>query len=409
MIIKDLYAREILDSRGFPTVEVLMTIENGIITKASIPSGASTGRKEALELRDNDESRYNKKGVLKAVDNINTIIKPHLINKSFNQQELDSALIKLDATENKTNLGANAMLAVSIAHLKCLAKYNNKELYEEISKDNVTLPIPMINILNGGEHANNTLSVQEFMIVPVVKSMKERVRAGAEVFHKLGSILNKENYSTSVGDEGGYAPKLKDTYEALDYIIKSITEAGYKPGVDVFIALDIAASEFYNKNDKTYKLDNNILTSNELVKYYIELVNKYPIISIEDPFDEDDFESLAVLTKLIGKKVMLVGDDFFVSNAKYLYEGIKQEAGNAILLKPNQIGTVTEFIKTIDLANKNNYKTVMSHRSGETTDDYLADFAVGFKSNFIKTGSMSRGERIVKYNRLMEIEERLKK
>ncbi len=407
MIIKDIYASEILDSRGFPTVSVLMTLNNGIKKSASIPSGASTGSREALELRDKDLSRYNGKGVLKAVNNINNIIKPAIIDKELTQEELDNLLIDLDATEFKTNLGANAMLAVSIAALKCSAELNNKELYEFISVDNVTLPIPMINIVNGGEHANNSLEIQEFMIVPVVKTIKERVRAGAEIFHKLGEILNKEGFATSVGDEGGYAPAFKNTKETLDYIIRSIKEAGYKPGSDVFIALDVAASEFYNKDTNTYKLDNTNLTSDELIKYYINLINEYPIISIEDPFDEEDFESFSVLTKLIGNKVMLVGDDFFVSNEKYLEKGIKYEAGNAILLKPNQIGTITEFKRTIDLAKKNNYKTVMSHRSGETTDSYLADFSVGFKTNFIKTGSMSRGERIIKYNRLMEIEESL--
>lgn len=407
MKIINLVGREILDSRGNPTVEAEITLENGIKAVASVPSGASTGSREALELRDGDNSRYNGKGVLKAVNNINTIIRENLLGKELEQVPIDSLLIKLDGTENKSKLGANATLAVSLASLKAASILENKELYAYLSSGKVSMPIPMINIINGGRHADNNLDIQEFMIVPVVKTIKERVRVASEVFHTLKNILKSQNLNTAVGDEGGFAPNLEYNSLALDLIMMSIKEAGYIPGKDVFIALDVAASEIYDKEAKTYKIDHNELTSDELIKYYIELVNKYPIISIEDPFYEDDFESLAVLTKLIGEKVLLVGDDFFVTNTKYLQKGILYNAGNAILLKANQIGTVTEMIKTIILARKNNYKMIISHRSGETEDTFIADFAVGLLLPYIKTGSMSRGERIAKYNRLMKIEEEL--
>lgn len=397
---------EILDSRGNPTVEAIIYLDNGITARAQVPSGASTGSKEALELRDN-EKRYHGKGVLKAVNNINTIIKDNLVGKELEQVAIDKLLIALDGTENKSNLGANAILAVSLASIKAAAKLEGKELYAYLSAGRVSMPLPMINIINGGVHADNNLDIQEFMIVPTVKKMSEKVRVASEIFHTLKSILKRQGLATSVGDEGGFAPNLEYNNLALDLIMDAIKEAGYTPGVDVFIALDVAASELYNEQTKTYKIDNRNLTSDELVKYYITLVNKYPIISIEDPFVETDFESLAVLTKFIGEKIMLVGDDYFVTNVKYLEEGIKAKAGNAILLKANQIGTVTEMIKTIILARKNNYKMIISHRSGETMDTFIADFAVGLSIPFIKTGSMSRGERITKYNRLMEIERKL--
>ena len=401
--IIDLVGREILDSRGNPTVEATIYLDNGITATASVPSGASTGSKEALELRDNDK-RYHGKGVLKAVNNINTIIKDNLVGKELEQVMIDKLLISLDGTENKSNLGANATLAVSLASIKASAKSENKELYAYLSGGRVSMPLPMVNVINGGVHADNNLDIQEFMIVPTIKGMSNRVRVASEIFHTLKDILKEQGLATSVGDEGGFAPNLEYNNLALDLIMEAIEKSGYKPGIEVFIALDIAASELYNKETKTYRIDKQDLTSDELIKYYITLVNKYPIISIEDPFEENDFESLAVLTKFIGEKIMLVGDDYFVTNAKYLEKGINLKAGNAILLKANQIGTVTEMIKTIILARKNNYKMIISHRSGETEDTFIADFAVGLSIPFIKTGSMSRGERIAKYNRLMKIE-----
>lgn len=401
--IIDLIGREILDSRGNPTVEATIYLDNGITATASVPSGASTGSKEALELRDNDK-RYHGKGVLKAVNNINTIIKDNLVGKELEQVMIDKLLISLDGTENKSNLGANATLAVSLASVKASAKLEGKELYAYLSGGRVSMPLPMVNIINGGMHADNNLDIQEFMIVPTVKGMASRVRVASEVFHTLKGILKNQGLATSVGDEGGFAPNLEYNNLALDLIMEAIEKSGYTPGVDVFIALDVAASELYNKEKKTYKIDKKDLTSDELIKYYIALVNKYPIISIEDPFEENDFESLAILTKFIGERIMLVGDDYFVTNAKYLEKGINLKAGNAILLKANQIGTITEMIKTIILARKNNYKMIISHRSGETEDTFIADFAVGLSIPFIKTGSMSRGERIAKYNRLMKIE-----
>lgn len=401
--ITNLIGREILDSRGNPTVEATIYLDNGITATASVPSGASTGSKEALELRDNDK-RYHGKGVLKAVNNINTIIKDNLVGKELEQVMIDKLLISLDGTENKSNLGANATLAVSLASVKASAKLEGKELYAYLSGGRVSMPLPMVNIINGGMHADNNLDIQEFMIVPTVKGMASRVRVASEVFHTLKNILKSQGLVTSVGDEGGFAPNLEYNNLALDLIMEAIEKSGYTPGVDVFIALDVAASELYNKEKKTYKIDKKDLTSDELIKYYIALVNKYPIISIEDPFEENDFESLAILTKFIGERIMLVGDDYFVTNAKYLEKGINLKAGNAILLKANQIGTITEMIKTIILARKNNYKMIISHRSGETEDTFIADFAVGLSIPFIKTGSMSRGERIAKYNRLMKIE-----
>ncbi len=401
--ITNLIGREILDSRGNPTVEATIFLDNGITATASVPSGASTGSKEALELRDHDK-RYHGKGVLKAVNNINSVIKEHLVGQELEQVMIDKLLISLDGTENKSNLGANATLAVSLASIKASAMLEKKELYAYLSSGRVSMPLPMVNIINGGVHADNNLDIQEFMIVPTVKGMKERVRVASEIFHTLQDILKKQGLSTAVGDEGGFAPNLEYNNLALDLIMEAIEKSGYNPGVDVFIALDVAASELYDKESNTYKIDGRNLTSDELIKYYIALVNKYPIISIEDPFEENDFESLAVLTKFIGERIMLVGDDYFCTNSKYLEKGISLKAGNAILLKANQIGTVTEMIKTILLARKNNYKMIISHRSGETEDIFIADFAVGLSIPFIKTGSMSRGERIAKYNRLMKIE-----
>lgn len=409
MLIKEIHAREILDSRGNPTVEVDMTLDNNITRTASVPSGASTGSREALELRDNDPKRYNGKGVLNAVRNVNEIIRPALLGKHADQASIDKLLIELDGTENKSKLGANAMLGVSLACLKCLAASENKELYEYVSSKSVSLPVPMINIINGGKHAVNNIDIQEFMIVPVVKTMHERIRAGAEVFHELKNLLVKNNFNVGVGDEGGFAPNLENNAMALEFIVEAIKKAGYKPGEDIFIALDVAASETYNKETKTYSIDGRNLTNKELIEYYQELLRRYPILSIEDPFFEDDFDTLKEFTALVGDKIMIVGDDYFVTNEKYLQKGIDMNAGNAILLKANQIGTVTEMTKTILLAKKHNYKTIISHRSGETEDTFIADLAVGMAIPFIKTGSMCRGERIAKYNRLLRIEEKLKK
>ena len=405
--IKDIIAREILDSRGNPTVSCEMILEDNTKVVASVPSGASTGSREALELRDKDLNRYNGLGVLKAVNNINTIIRNKLVGQELNQVGIDEELIKLDGTDNKENLGANAILAVSLCVIKAIAKAENKELYEILSNGKVSMPIPMMNILNGGKHADNNLDIQEFMIVPVVKSFKERVRCGSEVFHALKNILKKQHLNTGVGDEGGFAPNLSYNSLALDLIINAIKEAGYVPGKEVFIALDVAASELY-ENGK-YKIDNKKLSVEEMIEYYEILIKKYPIISIEDPFDENDFDALSKLTEKIGNKVMLVGDDYFVTNSKYLLKGINSKAGNAILLKANQVGTISEMIKTITLARKNKYRMIISHRSGETEDTFIADFAVGLNIPFIKTGSLSRGERIAKYNRLMKIEDDLNK
>ena len=409
MFIKDIHAREILDSRGNPTIEVDMTLDNGVTATASVPSGASTGSREALELRDKDPKRFEGKGVLQAVSNVNTIIRPALIGKKADQLSIDNYLIKLDGTENKSNLGANAILAVSLACLKCLAKANDKELYEYVSNKSVTMPIPMINIINGGAHAVNNIDIQEFMIMPVMKSIKERIRAASEVFHTLKKLLSINGFAVGVGDEGGFAPNLNNNTMALDFIMEAIRKAGYKPGEDIFIALDVAASELYDKETNTYKLDGKSFTSEELITFYEKLIDTYPILSIEDPFYENDFETLAKFTSLLGSRIMIVGDDYFVTNEKYLEKGIEMHAGNAILLKANQIGTVSEMIKTIMLAKKNNYKTIISHRSGETEDTFIADLAVGLAIPFIKTGSMCRGERIAKYNRLMRIEEKLKR
>lgn len=407
MFIKDIKAREILDSRGNPTVEVDMVLDNGVMARASVPSGASTGSREALELRDKD-NRYNGKGVLKAVSNVNEVIKPVLIGKKADLLSVDNILLELDGTNNKSKLGANATLAVSLACLKCLAKSKDKELYEYVSNKTVSMPIPMINIINGGAHAVNNIDIQEFMIMPVVKSMKERLRVASEVFQSLKKLLSVNNYSVGVGDEGGFAPNLSSNSMALDFIMEAIKKAGYKPGTDVFIALDVAASELYNKDTKTYKLEGRDLSSEALMNYYLKLIDNYPILSIEDPFYENDFETLAKFTKLVGDKIMIVGDDYFVTNENYLQKGIDMHAGNAILLKANQIGTISEMTKTIMLAKKNGYKTIISHRSGETEDTFIADLAVGMSIPFIKTGSICRGERIAKYNELMRIEERLK-
>ena len=405
--IKSVKAREILDSRGCPTIEVEVRTEKGFIGVSSVPSGASTGKKEALELRDNDE-RYFGKGVLKAVKNVNEIISKEIIGMEVSKQkEIDQKLIELDATDNKSNLGANAILGVSIACLKAASNEAGKEIYEYLNPREKKLPKVMFNIINGGMHAKNNLDIQEFMIVPKKDSFKETLRCASEVFHELKGLLEKEGLSTSVGDEGGFAPILKSNEHALSYIIKSIESAGYKPGKDVFIALDVAASSFYNENKKTYKIEDKFLSNEELLEYYLNLLQNYPIISIEDPFAETDYEGFKMTTEQLGKGLNIVGDDLFVTNKKELQFGIDEPTCNSILIKPNQIGTFLETLETVVLAKKNNYTCIMSHRSGETLDTFIVDAAVALNIPFIKTGSVSRGERICKFNRLLKIEEEL--
>lgn len=402
MKITNLYAREILDSRGNPTVECELTTESFTV-RASVPSGASTGTNEALELRDGD-SRYYGKGVTKAVNNVNTIIKNALIDKELNQKVLDNLLLELDGTKNKTNLGANAILSVSLCIMKAIAKSQNKDIYE-LFDGPYTMPYPMMNIINGGVHATSSLEIQEFMIVPNQSTFKERLRCGAEVFQTLKSILKQNGFSTSVGDEGGFAPTFKTIEEALDYIMLAIKESGYIPGKDVNLALDAAASEFYK--DGKYTINKKELTKEELINYYIKLTETYPIISIEDAFSEEDIDSIKKLTELIGNKIMLVGDDYFVTNIEYLQKGITEKYNNAILLKANQIGTITEMLETIKLAKNSGFKTIISHRSGETEDTFISQMAVGLNLGYIKTGSLCRGERIAKYNELLRIEEKV--
>ena len=400
--IIDIKAREILDSRGNPTIETEVFTEKDN-AYASVPSGASTGSKEALELRDGDNTRYLGKGVLKAVKNVNTTIKDKLIGMDVLDQELiDKTMIELDGTDNKSNLGANAILSVSLACLKCAAKENNKELYEYVG-NNYSMPYPMMNILNGGAHADNKLDFQEFMIIPNASNINERIRQGAEVFHNLKKVLKEKGYNTNVGDEGGFAPNLSSNKEALDYVMDAINKASYKPGEDIFIALDIAASEFYNKETDTYHLEGKDITREEFLSYYDELINNYPIISIEDPFDENDYDGFKSITQKYGDKIQIVGDDLFVTNEKLLKIGIEEKLANAIIIKFNQIGTVTEALNTIKLAKDNGFKTIISHRSGETEDTFIADFAVGLDLKQIKTGSLSRVDRVSKYNRLMKI------
>lgn len=405
--IKNIYAREILDSRGNPTVEVELTLESGIKAAASVPSGASTGKNEALELRDNDKNRYHGKGVLKAINNVNNIIKPLLIGKdSLNQEEIDRIMLEKDGTENKEVLGANAILGVSLANLKAAAKYKGLELYEYLGKE-YSMPRCMMNILNGGVHASNNLDFQEFMIVPNKEEYHENLRMGSEVFNTLKNVLKERNLLCGVGDEGGFAPQINDGKEALELIKEAITKSGYELGKDINIALDVAASEFYNEEEDIYLLEGVKYTKEELVSYYQSLVDKYHIISIEDGMAEEDYEGWKLLTSKLSN-IQLVGDDLFVTNKKLLQKGIDMHIANAILIKLNQIGTVTETLETIKLARDNNYKTIISHRSGETEDNYISDFAVGLNLGQIKTGSMSRGERLSKYNRLLRIEEQIK-
>ena len=402
--IKNVTGREVLDSRGNPTVEVDVILESGILGRAIVPSGASTGEREALELRDGG-SRYMGKGVQKAVENVNTIIKNAVIGMdSLNQKELDEKMIELDGTKTKSKLGANAILAVSMANLKAAALYEGMPLYKYIGNGS-QLPIAMMNILNGGAHADNPLDIQEFMIVPQRDTMSERIRVGAEVFHHLKKILKDKGMVTAVGDEGGFAPNIGSNEEALELIVEAIKDANYKPGEDVLLALDIAASELYDNG--YYNIEGKKLNISELIAYYEYLVNKYPIWSIEDPVDENDWNGFKLITERLGNKIQIVGDDLFVTNKEYLQKGIDNKCGNAILIKVNQIGTITETLETIELAKKNNYKTIISHRSGETEDTIIAHLAVGLNLGEIKTGSMSRTDRVCKYNELMRIEEEI--
>ena len=411
MKISDIKAREILDSRGNPTVAVKVFLEDGSSGEFKVPSGASTGEKEALELRDNDQNRYLGKGVLKAVNNVNTIIRDKLIGMdAYNQRLIDETMISIDGTETKSNLGANAILGVSVANLKASALSLKLPIYKYIGGITArVLPIPMLNVINGGSHADSTVDFQEYMIVPIKNvSFKERIRIASEVFHSLKSELKKNNLSTGVGDEGGFAPNFKNNEEALIYIVKAIKNAGYEAGKDVVIALDVAASEFYDKEKKKYVFKSKEeKTSLEMIAYLKELISKYPIVSIEDGLDENDIDNWVTYSKEINHIIQNVGDDLFVTNKKILIEGIKKNIANSILIKLNQIGTVTETLETIELAKTYGYSTIISHRSGETEDTFIADLAVGVNAGQIKTGSMSRSERIAKYNRLMEIEEEL--
>ena len=394
--IKDIKAREILDSRGNPTVEVDVILENGVVGRAAVPSGASTGTREALELRDNDKSRYMGKGVLTAVSNVNNILKTPLIGMDpHDQRTIDNTLLELDGTENKEKYGANAILGISLANLKAAALDSQMSLFEYVGKE-YSMPRAMMNILNGGAHADNGLDFQEFMIIPQAETFSKRLQIGSEVFHHLKNVLNNAGYHTGVGDE------------ALDLLIKAINEAGYTPGKDVSFAIDVAASEFYEDGIYNLKGANLKLTTDELIDYYQTLLDKYPIISIEDPVDENDWEGFKKMTERYGDKIQLVGDDLFVTNKKYLQKGIDMHAGNAILLKINQIGTISETIDTINLAKAHGYNTIISHRSGETEDTSIADLAVGLNLGQIKTGSLSRTDRTCKYNELLRIEEVIK-
>ena len=406
MKIKNVIGREILDSRGNPTVEVDVILESGVVGRASVPSGASTGEREALELRDGD-NRFLGKGVLKAVYHVNHELRDLVVGMDvFNQKEIDYAMIALDGTETKKKFGANAILGVSMACLKAAAIEAKLPLYKYVGEGK-TLPRPMMNIINGGAHADNNLDFQEYMIIPLRETIKERIRVGAEVFQTLKKVLKEKGYATSVGDEGGFAPNLGSNQEGFELIMEAIQKAGYKPGEDVALAIDVAASEFYQDGKYNLKGEGRVLDREGLIAYYEELVTKYPIISIEDPVDENDWEGFSLITSKLGDKIQLVGDDLFVTNKKCLQKGIDNHAGNAILLKVNQIGTITETLETIELAKKNNYKTIISHRSGETEDTTIADLAVGLDLGQIKTGSMSRTDRICKYNELIRIEEEL--
>ncbi len=415
IFIKDIKAREILDSRGNPTVEADLILSDGTLGRASVPSGASTGSHEALELRDG-EKRYGGKGVLKAVENIKKKILPKLKGKDFDQKTLDTLLIELDGTETKSSLGANAILAVSLAFAKAKALSLGIPLYRyfgnisKAKKNSGTLPIPMMNIINGGKHAENSTDFQEFMIVPFgAPNFKEALRMGTEIFHSLKKILHSRGLQTTVGDEGGFAPSLKDNASAIEMVIEAINQAGYKPGSEIGIALDVAATEFYKDGKYELARENRKLSREEMIKFYEEWCAKYPIVSIEDGLAEDDWDGYKELTQKLGKKIQLVGDDLFVTNIKRLEKGINEKVGNSILIKLNQIGTVSETIDAVNMAHKAGYTAIISHRSGETEDTTIADFVVGLGTGQIKTGSLSRTDRVAKYNQLLRIEESLGK
>ena len=409
-LIDEVYAREVLDSRGNPTVEVEVWLDDNSMGRAIVPSGASTGVHEAVELRDGDKKRYNGKGVLNAVDNVNDIIAPKIIGMdAMDQTALDNYLIELDGTENKGKLGANAILGVSMATAHAAAECLGLPLYQYMGGFNAkVLPVPMMNIMNGGQHADNSLDIQEFMIMPAgAKSFSEAVRMGAETFHALKSVLKDKGLNTAVGDEGGFAPNLKTNEEAIELIITGIKKAGYKPGKDIYIGLDVAASEFYDTEAKLYKMEGEGVerTAEEMIEYYKALCDKYPIITIEDGMAEDDWAGWKKLTKALGKKIQLVGDDLFVTNTARLAEGIKKGVANSILIKVNQIGTLTETFDAVEMAKRAGYTAVVSHRSGETEDTTIADIVVALNAGQIKTGSMSRTDRIAKYNQLLRLED----
>jgi enolase len=412
-LIADIKARQILDSRGNPTVEVDLITENGFMGRAAVPSGASTGIHEAAELRDNDKSIYLGKGVLTAVENVNSIIANELLGMYvFDQNIIDQVMIDLDGTPNKSKLGANAILAVSLALAKAAAQESNQSLYRYLGGVNAnTLPLPMMNILNGGAHADNSIDFQEFMVMPAkAETFKDSLRMGVQIFHELKAVLKDKGYSTNVGDEGGFAPNIGSNEEAIETVLKAIEKAGFRPGEDVFIAMDAAVSELYDKEKGLYvfkKSDKRELSSDEMVDYWKTWTSKYPIISIEDGCDEDDWDGWLKLTQAIGNKVQLVGDDLFVTNVERLNRGISQGIANSILIKVNQIGTLTETIDAINLATRNSYTNIISHRSGETEDSTIADIAVAMNSGQIKTGSASRSDRMAKYNQLLRIEEEL--
>ncbi|MEK6756336.1 MAG: phosphopyruvate hydratase [Bacteroidota bacterium] len=411
--ITDVWAREVLDSRGNPTVEVEVTLEDGTVGRAVVPSGASTGENEAVELRDGDKARYNGKGVLKAVENVNNILSEEVVGfEATDQVGIDKMMIQLDGTPTKGRLGANAILGVSLAAAKAAAQSLRLPLYRYIGGTNAKiLPVPMMNILNGGKHADNNVDFQEFMIMPIdAPSFAEALRMGAEIFHSLKSVLHKKGYNTAVGDEGGFAPNLKSNEEALEVILEAIEKANYKAGDQVYIALDPAASEFFDKDKKKYvfaKSDKSEKSSEEMAKYWEGWAKKYPIASIEDGMAENDWNGWKMLTDAIGKKVQLVGDDLFVTNVEYLSKGIEMGVANSILIKVNQIGTLTETLDAIEMAKRAHYTTILSHRSGETEDTTIADIVVATNSGMIKTGSASRTDRIAKYNQLLRIEEEL--
>ena len=411
--IIDVYAREVIDSRGNPTIEVEVSTESGAFGRAIVPSGASTGEREALELRDGDKSRYLGKGVLKAVDNVNDIIAEAVVGLDVTRQnEIDNLMIELDGTHDKSKLGANAILGVSMACARAAADYYNMPLYKYLGGFNgKTLPVPMMNVINGGSHSDAKIDFQEYMIMPVgATSIKEALRMGAETFHALKKVLKTAGHVTSVGDEGGFAPNLKDNEEPLQVIVEAIKAAGYVPGKDICLAMDVAASEFYNPETKLYEMRKSTgetKTTADMIDYYEMLIDKYPIVSIEDGLGERDWDGWKTMTERLGAKVQIVGDDLFVTNPKILEEGIEKDTANSILIKVNQIGTLTETFDAMELAKKHNYTTVVSHRSGESEDTTIADIAVAFNAGQIKTGSMSRTDRIAKYNQLLRIEDEL--